>query len=85
MQESDASCRVCITETRFLLDEENGTEVDQSVIQKYRINLVSYSDPTKSMMLYLNGKGIIAFDRQCEMLNALSKGRLAIKPSTVVN
>ena len=85
VQEIDASFRVCITETRFLIDEENGTEVDQSVMQKYRINPVSYSDHTKSMMLYLNGKGIIAFDRQCEMMNALSEGRLSIKPSTVVN
>ena len=85
VQEIDASFRVCITETRFLIDEENGTEVDQAVIQKYRINPVSYSDHTKSMMLYLNGKGIIAFDHQCEMMNTLSEGRLSIKLSTVVN
>lgn len=85
VQEIDASFRVCITETRFLIDEENSTEVDQSVMQKYRINPVSYSNHTKSMMLDLNGKGIIAFDRQCEMMNALSEGRLSIKPSTVVN
>ena len=59
--------------------------MEQSVLQKYRVNPVSYSDHTRAMMLYLNGMGIIVFNRQCEMMNVLSEGRIDIKPATVVN
>ena len=55
------------------------------MLQRYRVNPVSYSDHTRAMMLYLNGMGIIVFNRQCEMMNVLSEGRIDIKPATVVN
>lgn len=85
VQEIDAHFSTVVTETRYYIDPIKGKEVNEGLMKKYRINSVSYSDHFKSMVLYLSGKGIIALDRLCTMLNEMSEDKISLKAGTVAS
>ena len=85
VQEIDAQFKTITKEIRYYVDQENGISLDPLYFSRYRINSVAYSSHFKALVLYLNGKGIIALDRLCTMLNEMSDGRLNLRPGTIVS
>lgn len=81
-QEIDAKFITTITETRYFI-KEDGDTVEDTIMNTYKINSVSYSIPFKSKVLYLNSKGAIALQRLCTILNELSDNQIHIRPSTI--
>ena len=80
----NASFKTVITEYRYYLSQD-GIMLPNRIVNQFKINPVVYSDNLKEDVLYLYSKGIIAFDRLSRMLCTLSKNRLDIKPSTIVD
>lgn len=85
IQEIDSRLLTTVSETRFYIDPICGEELSEETMRKYKINSVTYSNAFRSMVLYLNGKGIIALDRLCQMLNEMSDNELQLSPGSVVN
>lgn len=85
IQEIDSRLVTTISETRFYIDPICGEELAEETTRKYKINGVSYSNAFRSMVLYLNGKGIIALDRLCDILNEMSNNELHLSAGSVVN
>ena len=85
VQEISCELRTKVTEFRFYVDEVNGTELPEEIMTKYRISSVTYASSIKALALYMNYKGAVALERLTVMLKEISKGKIDIKPSTVVN
>ena len=85
VQEISCSLQTTITEYRYYVDEANGEDLDEEVMNKYRISSVTYSSSVKALALYMNFKGAIALDRLCTMLSEISDGKINIRPGTIVN
>lgn len=85
VQEISCDLRTTVTEFRYYIDEENGTELPEAVMNKYKISSVTYASSVKALALYMNYKGAIALERLTVMLKEISNGSIDIKPSTIVN
>lgn len=82
-QEVDLVLKNKITETRYYV-VEGGIHLDESHMNKYAINCVTYAPHFKATAVYLNQKGTIPYQRLCEMMNEISDGEITLKPSTIV-
>ena len=69
-QEIDVKLKTIIIETRYYIDQD-GKQLCNEILNKYKINPVTYSDDFKKQALFLYSKGIIALDRLSKMLNVL--------------
>lgn len=83
-QEIDASLKPVITEHRYWASP-NAEPLSKAYMDTYRINPVAYAQDFKAAVLYLNVKGAIAYDRECEIINTISHGAIDLKPGTIVN
>ena len=82
-QEIDLVLKNKITETRYYVVED-GVRLDESYMEKYAVNSVTYAPHFKATVVYLNQKGTIPYQRLCEMINEISNGEITIWPSTIV-
>ncbi len=85
VQEISCELRTKVTEFRFYVDEVNGTDLPEEIMTKYKISSVTYDSSIKALALYMNNKGAIALDRLTVMLKEISKGKIDIRPSSIVN
>ncbi len=83
-QEVDFVMEGRIVETQYYIDSENGTEMPDEIMNRYKINPLSYTACFKSAMIYLNHKGTIPLYRLSEIINDLSDGKIDVKPSTII-
>ena len=83
-QEIDLVFSSRIVETRYYI-QEDGEKLDASLLSKYAINPVSYSNHFKGVMVYLNQRGTIPLERLTEMVFEISEGCISVRPSTIVN
>ncbi len=84
VQEISCELRTNVTEFRFYVDEK-GKDLPEEIMTKYKISSVTYASSVKSLALYLNCKGAIALERLTVMLKEMSKGKINVKPSSIVN
>lgn len=82
-QEIDLSVETKIKETRYYISQ-NGEELEDDIMKKYKINPVTYTPHFKSTMIYLNHRGTIPYKRLCKIINEISHGSINIQESTVV-
>lgn len=73
-----------ITETRYYL-KKDGEALDKSIMNKYKINPVAYTNHFKAVTIYLNQVGTIPLYRLSDMVYEISDSQIRIKPSTIVN
>jgi len=83
-QEISTELTTNIVETRYYITEK-GIELEEAEKKKYAINPVTYSNECKAMVLYFNSKGTIALERLCQILKEISRGKLCLQPSTIIN
>lgn len=82
-QEIDLVMKSRIIETRYY-ECAGGQKLDESIMNKYAINSVTYTPHFKAAAIYMNQKGTIPYQRLCEMVDEISGGEVSLKPSTVV-
>lgn len=83
VQEIDLKIEADVTEIRMYRDEENGEELSQDLLNRYRINPVAYSESFKSKVHYLNIETAIPLQRISRLLSVLSDGAITLKASTI--
>lgn len=82
-QEIDITIQSKTIETRYYISEK-GREITKEEKQKYKINPVTYSTHFKSIMIYLNQRGTIPYERLSEIIEEISNKEIKIQPSTIV-
>lgn len=82
-QEIDITIQSKTIETRYYISEK-GKEITKEEKQKYKINPVTYSTHFKSIMIYLNQRGTIPYERLSEIIEEISNKEIKIQPSTMV-
>lgn len=82
-QEIDITIQSKTIETRYYISEK-GREITKEEKQKYKINPVTYSTHFKSIMIYLNQRGTIPYERLSEIIEEISNKEIKIQPSTMV-
>lgn len=82
-QEIDITIQSKTIETRYYISER-GREITKEEKKKYKINPVTYSTHFKSIMIYLNQRGTIPYERLSEIIEEISNKEIKIQPSTIV-
>ena len=81
-QEIDLIIKADIIETRYYISAD-GVNLPEEIMNKYKINPLTYSNGSKATVLYFNSKGYVAMERLSVMLRELSNGTFDIKASTI--
>lgn len=83
-QEVDLVFNTRVIETRYFIDSE-GEEIEEKILNDYKINPLNYSNHLKSMVLLMYSKGNIPYTRLPSLLKELSDGQLQLGASTICN
>ena len=82
-QEIDLIVTSKVIETRYHI-QADGEELSKEILDKYKINPLTFSASFKSAMIYLNQRGTIPLKRLSEIIDEISNGQVHINESTLV-
>ncbi len=82
-QEIDLIVTSKVIETRYHI-QADGEELSKEILDKYKINPLTFSASFKSAMIYLNQKGTIPLKRLSEIIDEISNGQVHVNESTLV-
>ena len=82
-QEIDLIVTSKVIETRYHI-KADGEELSKEILDKYKINPLTFSASFKSAMIYLNQRGTIPLKRLSEIIDEISNGQVHINESTLV-
>ena len=82
-QEIDLIVTSKVIETRYHI-KADGEELSKEILDKYKINPLTFSASFKSAMIYLNQRGTIPLKRLSEIIDEISNGQVHVNESTLV-
>lgn len=85
VQNISCALNTTVTEYRYYIDETQGIDIPEEIMERYKISSVTYDSSIRALTLYMNYKGAIALDRLCVMLKEMSRGKINVRPGTIVN